>query len=106
MTIEEIKELFNAKIDPICIDIKELKESYKEMVELMNVQARHDESINHLKKDIYDYKETCELSIASLLKDIDKIKEKSDKKIWDLIRMSISAILGATGAILVNFLFK
>ena len=94
MTIDEIKELFEAKLEPIHSDIKELKEGQIQVVELLKVQERHDEQISHLRGDILNYKRGCEISILNCQDEVNKIKEKNDKKMWEIMKLIIASLMG------------
>lgn len=83
MNLEDIKLLFEAHLNPVQKDIKELKEGQLQLIEIIKIQTRHDEAIVNLKKDV-DECSGC----------VKKIKENGSNKVWDIVKIGCAGIFG------------
>ena len=84
MQLEDINLLLEAHLNPIKVDIKDLKEGQLQLIEIAKVQARHDEAINNIKKDV----DECSGNVKD-------IKETKNNRLWEVIRLSIAGFVGA-----------
>lgn len=84
MDLEILKELFSAHLSPIQKDISELKQGQLQLIEIAKTQARHDEAIKDIKKDVGE----CSDSVK-------KIKEIGNSRLWEVIRLGIAGFVGA-----------
>jgi len=81
----DIKDLFELHLEPMKSDIKELKEGQLQLIEIIKIQTRHDETIIKLKEDIKDCKEN---------------HKTKNSRIFEVIKLGIAAFIGAiTGKI-------
>ena len=83
MDIETLKELFDAKLDPIKKDINELKEGQSNFLNIISVQSRHDEALDNLKIEVKECR-TC----------VSRMKDKNGNRMWEIIRYGIAGIIG------------
>ena len=114
--IQVIASLLDNKIDPLKETIKKLEENQETMVEIMKMQARHDERINKNSDDIDvlfkvtekldDDCETHRVGIGeSIAKKSEKLEAKEEKKrdtlgkrLWKLGEISFAAAAGAAAS--------
>lgn len=83
MNLDDIKLLFEAHLNPVREDIKELKDGQAKLIEIIAVQAHHDTEIENIKKDV---DECCGT--------VKKIKENNNNKIWDIVKIGCAGIFG------------
>ena len=84
MNLEDIKLLFEAHLNPVKEDIKDLKEGQLQLIEIIKVQTRHDEAIGNIKKDV----DECSGSVK-------KMKETGNNRLWDIAKLGIAGFFGA-----------
>ena len=89
--LEILKELFSAHLTPIQKDIKELKDGQLQLIEIAKIQAKHDVEIMDIKKDVDDCAEKVE-----------NIKETKNNRLWEVVRLLLASIFGASIAKLWN----
>lgn len=85
--IDVLKELFDAKFNPLKDDISQLKTDQSKFFEIVAMQARYGESLENLKKEVKESKDFTKT-----------LSEKFDTRLWTMI------ILGATalGSLFLN----
>jgi len=79
----EIKDLFEIYLNPIQTDIKELKDGQKQILEIMQNQARQEIEIINIKKDV----DECSSSMK-------KMKETGNNRLWEVTKLGIASIIG------------
>ena len=92
MDLETLKELFDAKFEPIYGNLESLRGDLKELktsqIEFSKTIATNSESITNLKKDVKECSD-C----------VDDLKKNSDKKMWSVLLMLLTCICGVIGVI-------
>ena len=83
MDIQVLRELFEANLNPIREDIKELKDGQLQLIEIARIQTRHEENISNIKKDV----DKCSGNV-------EKWKETRDSRLWEVIKLGIAGTIG------------
>ena len=91
MNLEVLKELFSAHLGPINTNIANLQEGQKEIIEIIKIQTQHTVDIENIKKDVDDCAEKVE-----------NIKETKNNRLWEVVRLLLASIFGASIAKLWN----
>lgn len=87
MDLEMLKELFDAKFEPLYDNLNLLRADFKELkasqIEFSKIIATNSESIVNLKKDVKECNDCVE-----------DLKNQSNKKIWGVLLMLLTCIFG------------
>ncbi len=93
----DIKELLELNFKPIISDIKELKIDQKELrddqkkvIEIISVQSQHTVLIEELR----DHIKECKEDRIRMDLDRERMKEKSNNRLWEVIRYGGAVVLG------------
>ena len=84
MDLETLRALFSANLDPIKIDIKELKDGQLQIIEIIKVQTRQETEINNIQKDVDECADNVE-----------KMKETGNSRLWEISKLGIAGFIGA-----------
>ncbi len=87
MDLEMLKELFDAKFEPLYDNLNLLRADFRELkasqLEFSKTIAINTESIANLKKDVKECND-C----------VDDLKNQSNKKIWSVLLMLLTGVFG------------
>jgi len=84
MDLETLRALFSANLDPIKIDIKELKDGQLQIIEIIKIQTRQETEINNIQKDV----DKC-------ADNVEKMKETGNSRLWEVSKLGIAGFIGA-----------
>ena len=84
MDLETLRALFSANLDPIKIDIKELKDGQLQIIEIIKIQTRQETEINNIQKDVDECADNVE-----------KMKETGNSRLWEISKLGIAGFIGA-----------
>ena len=83
MDIQVLKELFEANLNPIREDVRELKKGQNELIEIMQNQARQETEIENIKEDV----DKCSENVI-------KMKENGNNRLWEICKLGIAGAIG------------
>jgi len=83
MDIQVLKELFEANLNPIREDVRELKKGQNELIEIMQNQARQETEIENIKEDV----DKCSENVI-------KMKENGNNRLWEVCKLGIAGAIG------------
>ena len=95
-TRQELESLLYSKLEPIRETIVKLERTQEQMVTLLMGQARQEERIAVLVKDV----EKCTIVHNDLYARIRALETDGGKKVWDVLKLLATAILGGVIGIL------
>ena len=84
MDLETLRALFSANLDPIKIDIKELKDGQLQIIEIIKMQTRQETEIKNIQKDV----DKC-------ADNVEKMKETGNSRLWEISKLGIAGFIGA-----------
>jgi len=83
MDIQVLKELFEANLNPIREDVRELKEGQLQLIEIIKVQTKHEDAIINIKEDV----DKCSENVI-------KMKENGNNRLWEICKLGIAGAIG------------
>lgn len=84
MDIGTLKELFEANLNPLREDVKELKEGQLQLIEIIKVQTMQEATI----QDMRGHVEECTANWK-------EFRKNNSNRLWEVIKLFIAGTVGA-----------
>lgn len=93
--MQAFERLLDAKLDPLRKSVERLDKNYEKIVDIMGQQARYEEIVNNLQKDV----EKANKNIDILYERNREMEKAGENKLWEITKIFITALIasGLTG---------
>lgn len=87
MEREDYEAILKAHLDPVNKAITELKESHKDIVNILVNQSRQDETIKHIRADV----QLCTKDRDEIFTRLRAIEQDPGNRLWDTMKIILAA---------------
>lgn len=97
--MDEFRQTLADHLDPIKDTISRLERQQEKILDIMAKQSAIAINIDHIEKDLKEFKEHDKDVHDALFEKIRRMEDKSGDKLWDITKLVIAAIVGGIVAI-------